>query len=68
MKIPYLLSIAAVASTQAFAPFGDSSFGSKASTQLRAEIGDSGVSFEHVAREWRCKVGLLLPFACYIVS
>ena len=25
-------------------------------TQLRAEIGDSGVAFEHVAREWRCKV------------
>ena len=25
-------------------------------TQLRAEIGETGVAFEHVAREWRCKV------------
>ena len=25
---------------------------------LRAEIGDTGVAFENVAREWRCKVSL----------
>ncbi len=29
-------------------------------TQLRAEIGESGVAFEHVAREWRCKVCTIL--------
>ena len=26
------------------------------STSLRAEIGETGISFENVAREWRCKV------------
>ncbi|KAL3793066.1 hypothetical protein HJC23_003074 [Cyclotella cryptica] len=55
MKIQSLLSLAAIASSQAFAPLGSSSGGSKVSTQLRADIGESGVSFEHVAREWRCK-------------
>ncbi|KAL7481108.1 hypothetical protein ACHAW6_006786 [Cyclotella cf. meneghiniana] len=54
MNLRAFLSLVAVASTQAFAPIGGKNYDSKVST-LRAEIGDSGVSFEHVAREWRCK-------------
>jgi hypothetical protein len=57
MKTSALFTLAALSTTQAFAPLGGSS--SKVSTSLRAEIGDSGVSFEHVAREWRCKVRAL---------
>jgi hypothetical protein len=56
MKTSALFTLAALSTTQAFAPLGGSS---KVSTSLRAEIGDSGVSFEHVAREWRCKVRAL---------
>lgn len=55
MNLRAFLSLVVVASTQAFAPIGGKNYDSKVST-LRAEIGDSGVSFEHVAREWRCKV------------
>lgn len=43
-----------LASTEAFAPSSSIKF----STQLQAEIGETGVSFENVAREWRCKVRL----------
>ena len=55
MKIQAALLLSAIASSAAFAPIG--SGGSAASsTQLRAEIGETGVAFENVAREWRCKV------------
>ena len=67
MNLRAFLSLVAVASTQAFAPLGGSNGGSKVSTQLRAEIGDSGVSFEHVAREWRCKVRLAISLASGVV-
>jgi hypothetical protein len=40
------------ASSEAFAPVPSPS----PSTELRAEIGETGVAFENVAREWRCKV------------
>jgi hypothetical protein len=53
MKLISLLATAAIGSTQAFAPVSNN--GKTVSTHLRAEIGDSGVAFEHVAREWRCK-------------
>jgi hypothetical protein len=62
MKIQAFLESAAAAllvasSAEAFAP-GNSRSTTPTSTtsQLRAEIGESGVAFEHVAREWRCKV------------
>jgi hypothetical protein len=54
MKLISLLATAAIGSTQAFAPVSNN--GKTVSTHLRAEIGDGGVAFEHVAREWRCKV------------
>ena len=50
-----LLALPAVTSTQAFAPLGGDNRKSVPSS-LRAEIGESGVAFENVAREWRCKV------------
>lgn len=55
MKLQALLALTAAISTQAFAPLSGGN-GKVVSTSLRAEIGDSGVAFEHVAREWRCKV------------
>ena len=55
MKIQAILSAALVASTQAFVP---ASTNNQIATSLRAEIGESGVAFENVAREWRCKVRL----------
>ncbi|KAL7543362.1 hypothetical protein ACHAXR_012689 [Thalassiosira sp. AJA248-18] len=54
MKIQAILSAALVASTQAFAPAANNNQVST-TTQLRAEIGETGISFENVAREWRCK-------------
>ena len=54
MKLQSIVALTALASTQAFAPLGDGK--SVSSTSLRAEIGETGVAFEHVAREWRCKV------------
>ncbi|KAL9187248.1 hypothetical protein ACHAXT_001351 [Thalassiosira profunda] len=52
MKLLSLLSAAALATaSQAFAP----NHKGAVSTQLRAEIGETGVAFENVAREWRCK-------------
>ena len=53
MKFISTLAIALVASSEAFAPVPSSS---PSSTALRAEIGETGVAFENVAREWRCKV------------
>mmetsp|Transcript_18375 Transcript_18375/g.38538 ORF Transcript_18375/g.38538 Transcript_18375/m.38538 type:complete len:153 (-) Transcript_18375:262-720(-) len=47
----FAITIGVLASTEAFAPSSNIKF----STQLRAEIGETGVSFENVAREWRCK-------------
>ena len=56
MKLLSLLSAAALATaSQAFAP----NHKGAVSTQLRAEIGETGVAFENVAREWRCKVRLM---------
>eukprot|EP00571_Detonula_confervacea_P014100 CAMPEP_0172309740 /NCGR_PEP_ID=MMETSP1058-20130122/10563_1 /TAXON_ID=83371 /ORGANISM="Detonula confervacea, Strain CCMP 353" /LENGTH=151 /DNA_ID=CAMNT_0013022419 /DNA_START=19 /DNA_END=474 /DNA_ORIENTATION=+ len=54
MKIQAILSaaVALVASTEAFVPATNSV---STTTQLRAEIGETGISFENVAREWRCK-------------
>ena len=65
-----LLALTAVTSTQAFAPLGGDNRKS-VSTSLRAEIGESGVAFENVAREWRCKVRiynsiLLSPYMFYL--
>ena len=56
MKLTLLstLALALVASTEAFAPVPSPS--SSSPSQLQAEIGDTGVAFENVAREWRCKV------------
>lgn len=42
-----------MASTEAFVPATNSN--PSATTSLRAEIGETGISFENVAREWRCK-------------
>ncbi len=63
MKIQAFLESAAAAllvasSAEAFAPGGSSrsTTPNSQTSQLRAEIGESGVAFEHVAREWRCKV------------
>ena len=49
------LVVAFLASAEGFAP-ATSSSSSSSSSQLKAEIGDTGVAFENVAREWRCKV------------
>lgn len=57
MKIA-LLFLTALTSTTAFAPLDNN--GKTVSTALRAEIGETGVGFEHVAREWRCKVRSLV--------
>lgn len=54
MKIQALLASALVVSTQAFVPTATNN--GVSTTQLHAEIGETGISFEHVAREWRCKV------------
>lgn len=56
MKIQAILATAALVSAEAFAPSGAGNNAVPSSTQLRAEIGETGVSFENVAREWRCKV------------
>jgi len=48
------IAIALVASSEAFAPIPSSSTLSS-SSKLQAEIGDTGIAFENVAREWRCK-------------
>ena len=37
-------------------PASSSNNNNQISTSLRAEIGETGISFENVAREWRCKV------------
>ncbi len=51
------LAVALVASSEAFATVPpSSSSSSSSSTRLQAEIGETGVAFENVAREWRCKV------------
>ena len=56
MKIQAAILLSALATSAAFAPNGSSSsVGSSSSTQLRAEIGETGIAFENVAREWRCK-------------
>ncbi|KAL7429488.1 hypothetical protein ACHAXH_001818 [Discostella pseudostelligera] len=47
-----------ISTAEAFVPSSTtttSSSNKSIMTQLRAEIGESGVAFEHVAREWRCK-------------
>mmetsp|Transcript_63753 Transcript_63753/g.72138 ORF Transcript_63753/g.72138 Transcript_63753/m.72138 type:complete len:160 (+) Transcript_63753:73-552(+) len=48
-----------VSSTEGFAPVRNNSNNKSpnttTTTTLRAEIGDTGVTFENVAREWRCK-------------
>ncbi len=54
MKFVSTLAIALVASSEAFATVPPNS--SPSSTALRAEMGETGVAFENVAREWRCKV------------
>jgi hypothetical protein len=41
-------------STEGFSPKSNNK--SSVTTLLKAEIGDTGVAFENVAREWRCKV------------
>uniref|UniRef100_A0A7S1Z1T9 Uncharacterized protein n=1 Tax=Trieres chinensis TaxID=1514140 RepID=A0A7S1Z1T9_TRICV len=46
--------LAAAPSALAFAPSVPPP-SHRASSRLNAEIGDTGVSFENVAREWRCK-------------
>lgn len=51
MKLFNILLVALVSSTEGFALKGPTS----SSTSLQAEIGDTGVAFENVAREWRCK-------------
>jgi hypothetical protein len=59
--LPSAIAIAAflffVLTAEAFVPLSSSN--KPIMTQLRAEIGESGVAFEHVAREWRCKVSTL---------
>jgi hypothetical protein len=66
MKIQAAILLSAVATSAAFAPNGSSSssggVGSSSSTQLRAEIGETGIAFENVAREWRCKVWCMIGF------
>merc|ERR1719217_334921 len=47
-----LLIASLAASASAFVP---ANAGRPSSTQLRVEIGSTGVEFENVAREWRCK-------------
>lgn len=52
MKFQAALLLTTLTSTTAFAPIGTTS---PTSTQLHAEIGETGISFTNVAREWRCK-------------
>jgi len=52
MKIQAAVLLSTLVSSTAFAPI---SGGSSSTTQLRAEIGETGIAFENVAREWRCK-------------
>ncbi|KAL7432277.1 hypothetical protein ACHAXM_003049 [Skeletonema potamos] len=55
------LLLSTLAISTAFAPIGGGSSSSfsttttTTTTQLRAEIGETGVAFTNVAREWRCK-------------
>ena len=51
-------STSSISYAEAFvpSPSASSTKSSSMTTSLRAEIGESGVAFEHVAREWRCKV------------
>ncbi|KAL3801853.1 hypothetical protein ACHAWO_003859 [Cyclotella atomus] len=55
MKIQPILALTSLTCASAFAPVGADAGKGKVSSSLRAEIGSSGVAFEHVAREWRCK-------------
>ena len=55
MKIQAAVLLSTLAITTAFAPIGGTSTPSTTSTQLRAEIGETGIAFTNVAREWRCK-------------
>eukprot|EP00532_Pseudo-nitzschia_australis_P003003 CAMPEP_0168199296 /NCGR_PEP_ID=MMETSP0139_2-20121125/22331_1 /TAXON_ID=44445 /ORGANISM="Pseudo-nitzschia australis, Strain 10249 10 AB" /LENGTH=153 /DNA_ID=CAMNT_0008124243 /DNA_START=226 /DNA_END=687 /DNA_ORIENTATION=+ len=56
MKLFKILLVALVSSIEGFAlKGGPATSSSSSSTSLQAEIGDTGVAFENVAREWRCK-------------
>lgn len=65
-----VLLLSSLAISTAFAPpiGGISSSGSSSSstTQLRAEIGETGIAFENVAREWRCKVRFFYNVTAYV--
>ena len=58
----YSMKTIAILSTALFAVSSSEAFISPTNTKvpssLCAEIGDTGVAFENVAREWRCKVSL----------
>jgi hypothetical protein len=55
MKIQAAVLLSTLTITTAFAPIGGTSTPSTSTTQLRAEIGETGITFTNVAREWRCK-------------
>ena len=63
MKVFNLLLASAplfLSSTDGFAPVvRNKSPTTTTTTILQAEIGDTGVAFENVAREWRCKVHII---------
>eukprot|EP00536_Pseudo-nitzschia_multiseries_P009283 jgi/Psemu1/200330/e_gw1.256.64.1 len=52
MKLFNILLVGLVSSAEGFAPKAREA----SSSRLQAEIGETGVAFENVAREWRCKV------------
>lgn len=53
-----IVALVAISSAEGFAPQLNNNIRSLSS--LQAEIGDTGVAFENVAREWRCKVRFAL--------
>ena len=58
MKISLLSTAILASSAKAFIPATNNN--QISTTSLRAEIGETGVQFENVAREWRCKVRRLV--------
>jgi hypothetical protein len=51
----FLALLLATSTAHAFTNLAFARTSSTASSLCMAEIGDTGIAFEHVAREWRCK-------------
>merc|ERR1719201_1419937 len=55
MKSTSVVALLVIAPVDAYTLVGLLRGGARASSPLMAEIGDTGVAFDAVAREWRCK-------------